>query len=432
VVGKMLPRVPFEFALAVLAGAILWLALGLWSNALNYVSPKLTTQTTLGPALDDYGVFHTAARMVAKGEGSDLYNLEVVHEEQAITYGPPPEKNPLLPFYNPPAFAAVLVPLTFLPINVAASLFLLASASALVVAAWLLWRYAHLRGIGTWLWVTAALSFLPLQDTIYHGQLSFFLLFTWTASFFLFAQGRDRLAGGTLGLLLVKPPLLLLPLAILVWKRRWRALQGAAAMVGGAVVLSVLASGPAILWQYPSFLRQAAGWDDINGIAIWFMFGWNALFRASLGAGQQATVSFWAVVLSVPTVLACLAAWRGPWETSSRRFGTRFAALVLAVLLINPHLYRQDLVILLLPAALMLGAAQGQGWRFSLSLYLVVGWLGILYHFVLLNALGVNLTVLNMALFLTLCVVASLPGRIQFPELGRRRRIALAGEVPIQ
>lgn len=427
---RTVPLVPLEFVLAVLAGTILWLACGLWSNALDLVLPKLTTPTILGPVLDDYGVFHTAARMVAQGEGSHLYDLETVRQEQAIIYGPPPEKNPLLPFYNPPAFAALLVPLTFLPMNVAAGLFLMVSVGALLAAGWLLWRHSRLRGVGTWLWVAAVVSFLPLQDAIYHGQLSFFLLFIWTASFLLFARGRERLAGATLALLLIKPHMMILPLVILLWKRRWQALQGVALTAAGGIILSVLASGPGILWTYPNFLREAAGWDDSNGIAIWFMFGWNGLFRALLGPGQHATVSLWALALSVPTVLACLVAWRGPWDASGRGFGTRFAALVLAVLLINPHLYRQDLSMLLLPAALVLGAAVRPGWRLSLSLYLLVGWLGILYHFVLLDALRFNLTVVNMALFLVLCVLATVPGRLRLPMPWRSLSPRAAAEVP--
>ncbi|MHB8683761.1 MAG: glycosyltransferase 87 family protein [Dehalococcoidia bacterium] len=392
---------------AVFLGAVLWLAIGLWLALIPILLPTLRDQRPPGPAFDDFGAFYSAASMVRDGQGARIYDLPALARAEASVYQRPADAAPALPYFNPPPFAAALVPLTFLPVGAAAAVFVAISVLLGLIALAILLRESELGYGGAWLALAVLLTYQAVQDTLFHGQLSFFLLFAFTVAYAAFAARRERLGGFALGLLLIKPNLLLLPLLVVVGKRRWSALQGfavAAALWAGA---SALISGPQVLWRYPHFLLDAAAWDDRNGISIVGMFGWNAFVRAWVGPGHQHLVEVWSLALAVPTALAVWWAWRGPWPHAAKAFAVPYSALVVGTMLVNPHLYRQDMVLMFIPAFLLLGAVHRRA-RVAVGAAFLCVWALFLYHFALLRWTGWNVSVPVMAVLLLLATALTL------------------------
>jgi putative flippase GtrA len=363
-------------------------------------------QRAPGPGLDDFGVFYSAARMVRDGDGSQIYDLDAIAHAESTTYQRAANRDNALPFFNAPAFAAVLVPLTYLSVGTAATIFLLLTSALFALSLVLLWRESRVGLAGAWLLIGMVLVYQSVQDTIYHGQLSFVLLFSFVAAFAAFRRGNERLGGAALALLLLKPNLLLVPLAILLWKRRGAALAGFAAVAAVVVGVSVLASGPAIVWRYPEFLRQASLWDDQHGIGIAGMFGWNAFVRVLVGPRQVDTVLLWSAVLAIPTFAATAWTWRGRWIPGERSFSMQYSAMVIGALLVNPHVYRQDMMLMFVPGFLLLGATRDRA-RTVFGVALFATWLIFVYHFWLLRETGWHLSAPAMAALLALTALAS-------------------------
>ncbi len=395
---------------AMLAGAILWLAVGLWLAVIPNILPQLANERAPGPPLDDFAVFYSAALMVRHGQGGQLYDQRALAAQEARVHGRPDTGGPALPYFSPPAFAAALAPLTFLPVGTAAAVFLALSALLLATSVALLTRASGLGYVSVWLVLGAMLVYQSVLDTLFHGQLSFILVFLFAAAFASFRSRRNGLGGFLLGLLLIKPNFVLLPLALLAWKRQRAALVGFGVAAAVVAASSVAVAGPSVIWEYPRFLRAAAGWDDKNGISIVGMFGWNAFVRALAGPGHMTEVTLWSLALAVPTIAAVAWSWRGAWPATAASLAVRYSALLIGVLLVNPHLYRQDMLVMLIPACLLLGTVTGRA-RVALGLVLFGAWTLFLYHFYLLRVLEWNVTVPAMAALLVIATALTLDRR---------------------
>src|SRR5207244_11191309 len=92
-----------------------------------------------------------------------------------------------------------------------------------------------------------ALSFAPVLEGLAAGSNSIVSLPIFAAVLAALGTGRDATAGMLLGLQLFRPQLLLAPLVLLAWKRRWRALAGFVAVATVLCVASVVLVAPGSL-----------------------------------------------------------------------------------------------------------------------------------------------------------------------------------------
>jgi hypothetical protein len=386
---------------AALVGALFWLAVGLWLALSPSLFPALANERAPGPALDDFGVFYAAATLVREGRGDELYDIDAIVREEARVYRRPVEQTPVLPYFNPPAFAGVLVPLTWLPPGTAGAILLAVTTCAFIAGVALLWRRSRLGVPGAWVALGMLAAFQPVRDTLFHGQPSFVLLFAFSGAYAAFASGRERLAGALLGLLLLKPNYALVPVAILLWKRRWTALGGFTSVAAVWLAVSLAAGGFSSLLAYPAFLWQAASWDNANGISVAGMFGWNGLVRTLLGPGHHGAVNAWTAPLAIPTLAALALAWAGPWSAQGPHFAARYGSVVLASILVNAHVYRQDVVVAVVPGLLLLAATAGRE-RWAVTAALGFAWVSLAYHFPIARETSVAPTALALAALLLL------------------------------
>lgn len=292
------------------------------------------------PLFYDFSVFHQAGILANAGHAADAYDdAKMIAAEKAAFPG-----NTLrLPWNYPPTFQMMLMPLGALP----------------YVAAWLVWSgvlygfYALLarRLAGNpdaFLFLLLAPGAAVNQFFGQNGILSTVLL----GGGVLLLRSRPVLAGVLLGLMAYKPQLaLLIPFALLAG-REWRALTAAVLSQTALMLLSLLVLGiePWLAFLYklahPAvvFSSSSSDWRAIPSMMI---------FARTLGFGTlTSTILHWSI--------AALAAAGTLWTWRRTQDGVvRAGVLAAAILLVTPYLRAYDMLLLVLPIALLLRGPTG-------------------------------------------------------------------------
>ena len=287
--------------------------------------------------LVDFGSIYSAGTIV----GPELYNLGV--QEQAFEAAVGHDLKEPLPYFNPPFFALLFVPLSRLPYRVAYVLWGLVNAGLLAVV----FRRLGVSAGG----VLLAVYSVPVAVALVQGQASILILWAFTSCYLALRGGEDRRAGMYLAAGLVKPQLLVPTMALLVWKRRWEALRGFAVIAVPLAVLSVALIGVDGATDYVGLLASASRWDGRYGIYNEVTFNWiGTLKRMALTDGPIWSISGWATLALIgASVVLTVREWRGPWHVSP----SKWAALILVSLITSQHLYMHDLSLLVLAGALL-------------------------------------------------------------------------------
>ena len=167
-------------------------------------------------------------------------------------------------------------------------------------------------------------------------------------------RGGDFSAGLALGCLIYKPQLLLVPVFILLLNRRWRAL-------GGCILISALWIGSGFLlspnatFEYLRVLPQIAQLPFLPSYPIAKLhnvYGFCILlFAGFLSVGTVKLLS----ALFTLGGLGLLFFWWRPysWQPGTRSWDLQMAATLALGLSLSPHLMFYDLMILLLPLAIV-------------------------------------------------------------------------------
>lgn len=322
---------------------------------------------------EDFTAFYAAGTLVASGLAPKLYDTGAIASVEHVAAGHAVGGSGSLPYFNPPFFALAFAPLSHLPLAQAYQVWTLVNLAFLAVNCWLLWLIAGRAPTG-WrvLMIVGYIALFPVTYAIRIGQFSLILQASFAAGYLLMRRGSERLAGAAFSLLLIKPELLIPLVAVLVWKRRWRLLSTLAPIVTASIVASILLLGPGGLWSYPDYLLDSVT-GNVAGVATNFMLDWSGLATLTFRGATAMFVRPVSLVLCIGTVAAVAWLWRGPQQDDSPSFEVRWAALTLGSLLIDPHLYLQDTVILV-PAAVALAASLHPGRRAVGITAMVGGW----------------------------------------------------------
>jgi hypothetical protein len=148
---------------------------------------------------------------------------------------------------------------------------------------------------------------------------------------------------------------------VLLLKRRWPALQGFIATGVVFAAVSLLAAGSSVVVDYPLSLVDRTQWDHLELGGGHTYYGWNGFFGQMLPWGGPVHVALTAA-FSVLTLAILYLTWRGPVLPGSDRFYAAAGSLMLAAMLVSPHVLGHELA--LAPLALALYARahyQGTG-----------------------------------------------------------------------
>lgn len=328
----------------------LLLALCLWGIYLWTIATPTLGDRNGNLKGTDFLHFYTLGSLAVAHRGSDLYDLQ---SQAALAAQRVPEAKGIryLPLY-PPQVSILFAPLAILHYGLALAIWWVGTALVYGACCYRIWRSCPALQDFGWTAALSALAFPAFFHVISWGQTSALALACFSATFLLLRDQRHFAAGLALGCLAFKPQLGLAAAAVFIAIGSWRIVVSAAlsATVQLAVGIAYYGIDPfhswlLRLWHVPALLSsfEPRPYQTHCLRTFWAMLvPWS---RLSLGL----------YVISVVAVLAfTIVIWRG-----QESLALKYSALLLATVLISPHLTVYDLVILA-PAVLLLA-----DWRVS-------------------------------------------------------------------
>ncbi len=311
------------------------LVLGIFLASIESFSARSETQ----PLIDFVPLFVGGKLMLSNPGG--LYDPQEQLREERESTRLPLKQDDLLPFPYPPFVAVALSLPASLEFNLAFRVLLVISFGSLLAAVYLLVSSLNLERRKSQVLSLLITAFFPVYLTLAQGQLSLIFGLFLTLFWLRLYRGQPLRSFLWLALLTGKPSLTPVPLMTLFSRRLWRPLLL-------AVACSLCFWGFPLLWTgtgvmadwfelagelssgaYPSV--SPAGMCGLRSLDIW------------IGAGNL----LW--IAGTVTILVALGMTR-VWPLG----GWGCVASILAVLLLAPHLYLHDLVLLLPAFALVL------------------------------------------------------------------------------
>jgi Glycosyltransferase family 87 len=322
----------------------LLLALSLWSVYIwNMATPGLLDRAGNLKGTD-FLHFYTLGSLALGHRGTDLYNMKA-QSELAAQRVPAAAGIQYLPLY-PPQVSILFAPFARLSYPWALICWLTLSALIYGLCGYTLWRACPNLGKYRFTILILTLAFPAFWHLIAWGQTSALALTCFTLAFFALRAQREFLAGLALGCLIFKPQLGVVAAVIFVDARRWRVIAGA--LLSASVQM-------AVAWTYygPDSLRS---WlQTLSHLRSVLPLLEPKLYQT------HCLRTFWTMLLPWPglagafyivTALLTLALAARCWQ-SSLSLPLRYSAMLLATVLVAPHLTVYDLVVLA-PAILLL------------------------------------------------------------------------------
>jgi hypothetical protein len=322
----------------------LLLALSLWSVYIwNMATPGLLDRAGNLKGTD-FLHFYTLGSLALAHRGTDLYNMKA-QSELAAQRVPAAAGIQYLPLY-PPQVSILFAPFARLSYPWALICWLTLSALIYGLCGYTLWRACPNLRKYRFTILILTLAFPAFWHLIAWGQTSALALTCFTLAFFALRAQREFLAGLALGCLIFKPQLGVVAAVIFVDARRWRVIAGA--LLSASVQM-------AVAWTYygPDSLRS---WlQTLSHLRSVLPLLEPKLYQT------HCLRTFWTMLLPWPglagafyivTALLTLALAARCWQ-STLSLPLRYSAMLLATVLVAPHLTVYDLVVLA-PAILLL------------------------------------------------------------------------------
>ncbi|HYL72380.1 MAG TPA: glycosyltransferase family 87 protein, partial [Candidatus Dormibacteraeota bacterium] len=308
----------------------------------------------------DFFALYSAGALVRTGHAGSLYSAADLTALERQIYPHPTGYAGYMPFLNPPAAAALLAPLSALPFATARLLWLFVSIALAVVCALVLTngRDVRIRLLG----LAVVLLTFPAFQTFTEGQWSFLILLGCLGALAAARREREWLAGALLVVLWLKPPLLVLVLLWLVLTKKWRIAGGAVAAVFAVTLLTLPWTGGGANVSYLQYLGNVSvahvSGGGAAGQTVWEgalpnMEGLIGLAAALAGQANAVAVDLLAGAMALVLIAVLAFAMRGWLRNPCPPLDICLGAVSLGLLL-DPHLYAQDCVLLLVLVALVL------------------------------------------------------------------------------
>ena len=291
----------------------------------------------------DFLQFYTAGHVAQLGDADLLYNPEAYAREGKRLVPETPQT--FLPLY-PPQLSVLFWPASHLSYGQAAIAWSLLSILLYATAGYVVWRQCpalrEYRGLIAMLAVGSPAFF----DLIGHGQTTSISLLLLAAMLVPLCTTRNFLAGLTFGLLVFKPHFGLAGSVVLAINREWRMLLGAATGASLQLAVAWLWYGTDALVGYLEFISRPE---------LSLMMLETDLFK-SHSLRTQWTLLLPSQSLALAgygvTSIAILVRMTGYWRSSAPT-RLRYSALLITTILVSPHVFAYDLVVLL-PAFLLI------------------------------------------------------------------------------
>jgi hypothetical protein len=287
----------------------------------------------------DFSHLYTLGSVALEHRGGDLYNEDAQAELTARRI-PAAAGISYIPLY-PPQVSIFFAPLATLPYGAALVIWLALSSLVYGLSCYTLWLVCPQLRSERLTVLLLAIAFPGFFHLIAWGQTSALALVCFTAAFLFLRDERPFLAGLALGCLIFKPQLGIAAAFVFASTRAWRVIAG------GVLSASSQLAVPAFYYGVES-LRA---WMRIMGSAF------NDVRLVEPRPYQTLTLrTFWTMlipgsalplVLYVLSALAILGLTAAVWSRSQALpLAVRYSSLLLASVLVAPHLIVYDLLVL--------------------------------------------------------------------------------------
>jgi hypothetical protein len=326
------------------------LALCLWGVcAVDFATPGLFDRAG-NIKFQDFLQFYISARLIRDGRISQLYDQHVADAEMEAIIGK--QDRVRLPTVYGPQVGLLFVPLSWLSFPAAARIWV--TLSLLVFAGCIYFVGRCCAGLHLYSGTVAlcAIAFPPLFHFFVRGQLSALVLACFTAAFLAYRADRLWLAGVALGFLVFKPQFLVAIPLVLLLSRAWKTLAGLVAGAGAQLAAATIYFGPSVMRAYFDTLWHMSRWIGSSELRLApiqmhsLRSFWSLLIPWTLIPWPEVALALY-VLSSMAAIALAAAIWK-----SSTPLALRFSALTLAAVLVNPHLFVYDLLVLA-PALLL-------------------------------------------------------------------------------
>ena len=313
------------------------LALCLWSVYIwNMAAPGLRDRAGNLKGTD-FLHFYTLGWLALAHRGADLYSMQA-QSALAVQRVPAAAGIRYLPLY-PPQVSILFTPFARLSYTCALILWLTLSALLYGLCVYAVWRTCPNLQSCKLTVLILALAFPAFWHLIAWGQTSALALACFTLGFFALRAQREFLAGLALGCLIFKPQLGVACAIIFLATRQWKVIAGALLSASAQLAAALIYYGPDPLRAWIQLLSRVPTLLPLLEPKLY---------------QTHSLRTFWTLLLPWPrldlafyilTALLTLALAARCWQ-SSLSLPLRYSALLLATVLVAPHLTVYDLVIL--------------------------------------------------------------------------------------
>ncbi len=312
----------------------------------------------------DFLAFYTAASTILHHNVHHLYDLQTFTDFQRQIIPHPVGALGYMPFLNPPFVAVVLAPLALFNITDARLIWLVVT---ILLSIFVLYHLTKpLAPKSRLLAISLLLITFPMYQTFIEGQLSIFILLGGTLSYLFFTQHKKLLSGASLVLLWILPQFAVFALIGLVLKRQWQMLKGWLIASLSVALITLPVTGLKIYFSYLRLLASTTSNHFVNMAtsaqltwrgALNLSDGINGFYSALLGENHLWLTNALYLITAVVLVgfIVKMTFMLGS-KYSKEQAAYLFAAAVLTAILIDPHLFAQDVIViyLILPAIYIL------------------------------------------------------------------------------
>ncbi len=286
----------------------------------------------------DFLHFYTLGTLGLHRDGADLYDVRT-QAEIATQRVPAAAGIRYLPLY-PPQVSLLFAPLARLSYGWALARWWAITALIYGVCCFSIWRVCPNLKMYGGTTLVAALAYPAFMHLVAWGQTSALALGCFTLVFFALRRERQFLAGIALGFLVFKPQLALAAAVVFIAAGAWKVLAG-------ALVSASLEMGLGVMYYGAGPLRKWA-WLLIHSGSTWPMLEPKPYQTHSLRTFWTMMIPWQNAALVLYGLSACAVLYLAirSWRSSSLPLSLRYSILLLATVLVAPHLTVYDLVIL--------------------------------------------------------------------------------------
>ena len=292
----------------------------------------------------DFLHFYTLGNIALQKRGELLYNIQA---QATLLQKLVPEAagNVYVPLYGPQV-SLLFVPFARIPYPTALTIWLLLNAVIYGACVYLVWKQcSNLQG-EPWTVLVAALAFPGFFHLILWGQTSALALLCFTLAFLALIKNRPYLAGLAIGSLIFKPQLALAATVIFLFAREWKLIATAILAALAQLTVGWLYYGAPVMSEYLRSLRHVGDVMALLEPRPYQMHSLRAFWSLLIPWTPPAFALY---ALTAATILSLsVRCWR-----STATLGMRYSGLMLATVLVAPHLTVYDLLILA-PAFLLM------------------------------------------------------------------------------